>query len=114
MFQISENKKDKVVDLGCWCDGCWVWSLRWRRSLFAWEEELLEEFLLVINQVELRSDSEDRWLWIHNPDGSFSKSAYLKIQSLNPSLDNPSVPSNNVFFQKLWSSLVPLKVLTFS
>ena len=27
--------------MGYWFDGGWEWSLRWRRSFFEWEEELV-------------------------------------------------------------------------
>lgn len=104
-----------IVDMGSWSNGKWEWNLSWRRAIFGWEEELLTEFRLVIDQIELRVDREDIWLWVYNFDGSYSsKSAYRQIQKLSQSLADQWEFSNNTFFESFWFNLVPLKVLTFS
>jgi len=39
--------------------GAWVW----RRSFFAWEEELVGEIKLLLLNVTLQVNKNDRWLW---------------------------------------------------
>ncbi|PNX66584.1 receptor-like protein kinase ANXUR2, partial [Trifolium pratense] len=46
----------------------WVW----RRQLWAWEEELLDECQTLLLPVFLQVESSDRWQWRPDPDTSYS------------------------------------------
>jgi hypothetical protein len=39
------------------------WNLNWRRRLFVWETDLLNELLFMLNSV-IVSEEEDRWNWL--------------------------------------------------
>ena len=50
----------RMCQLG-WGEEGQTW--RWRRGLFAWEEELVGEFKFLLQDVTLQVDKVDRWLW---------------------------------------------------
>ena len=33
-----------------WEESVWVWDLRWRRSMFVWETDLIHELLEVVSR----------------------------------------------------------------
>lgn len=54
-----------------------AWRWRWRRGLFVWEEELVEELCLLLQNMTLQVDKEDRWLWRLESSNVFTvRSAY--------------------------------------
>jgi len=55
---------------------------KWRRRLFAWEEEQVGEFCLLLQNVTLQVDKEDRWLWTLKKSNVYSvRSAYNHLTS---------------------------------
>jgi len=60
LFDLSVFKGESVFDmfqLGWGEEG-----EAWRRRLFAWEEELVRELILLLHNVTLHVDKDDRWL----------------------------------------------------
>jgi len=49
VFQISTQQSSFVRSLCSSVGGRWAWDLRWRRRLFVWEVNLLEELLGVLD-----------------------------------------------------------------
>ena len=43
LFSISSNKNAKLLELGSWSNGRWVWQLAWRRSFFEWENSMTDQ-----------------------------------------------------------------------
>jgi len=81
---------------------------RWRRMLFAWEEEQVEELLLLLHNVHLQVDRDDRWRWTLESSNIFSVRSAYNFLSANPPLAS-SVPGAS-----LWHKDVPLKVVLFA
>jgi len=77
LFDLATNKFVIVADM-CdlgWAVGGGAWS--WRRRLWTWEEELLEECMELLADVLLQDNILDRWQWdpgIH--DGYTVRGAY--------------------------------------
>jgi hypothetical protein len=113
LFQLSLQVDGMVGELGHWEGDDWVWDLRWRRSLFVWEMNLLTDLLVVAFRAS-RVAREDVWSWTHSPDSRFSvKSAYsLLIQGL----PDPGILEGVVLqaVSKVWKSWAPSKVIVFS
>ncbi|GKV43655.1 hypothetical protein SLEP1_g50920 [Rubroshorea leprosula] len=42
-------------------NGGWSWNWYWRRSLFTWAEELLEELCRCVSFVVLQERKKDGW-----------------------------------------------------
>jgi hypothetical protein len=59
-----------------------MWRFEWRRELFVWEEELVNELLVRLDGRVL-GVRPDVWLWKPDKEGSFSvKSCYTLLQDL--------------------------------
>jgi len=61
LFSLSLSKESKVVELGAWNNGLWVWTFAWRRSLFEWEKQLEYQFSQVVQGVCFDLENEDSW-----------------------------------------------------
>ena len=83
-----------------------VWQ--WRRRLWTWEEELVEECRELLLTVSLQDNSCDRWLWMPDPSGGYTvRGAYDMLTSQ----DFPFVHQTSEFS---WHKQVPLKVSIFA
>ena len=80
---------------------------RWRRRLFAWEEGLLGDLMLLLQNVNLQVDTVDRWRWALESTRTFSVRSAYKFLTLQP----PVVSSADAL--SLWHKDVPLKVVLF-
>jgi hypothetical protein len=113
LFSIS-NQKDAVVAAvyNPLADNS-RWSLVWRRRLFEWEKELVNELLGVINQTGALIDAEDRWGWMYEGGADFTvKSTYRSVSLLcGPEVDIE--PWNTVIFSSIWKCPAPSKVNAF-
>jgi len=87
-----------------WRVGAW----RWRRRLFVWEEELVGELILLLQNVTLQVNKEDSWHWILESSKIFYvRSAYKFLTGQLPIATSVPVSS-------LWHKDVPLKVVLFA
>ncbi|PNX63158.1 pantothenate synthetase, partial [Trifolium pratense] len=99
--------------MGVWRSGVWVWELKWRRSLFVWEEEALTQLLALIGGTAI-SHMEDSWVCdIGVEEGYTVKDGYAF-------LCKNFLPDTNLnqeecrVLKHIWKSLAPLKVKIFS
>lgn len=85
------------------------WQWRWRRPLFAWEEELFGELENLMSGVEPQRDACHTWIWCLGEEKTFTiKSTYIHLLSLYYPLNLDQTMSK--VFQALWRSVVPSKV----
>lgn len=59
LYSISSGKHSEIKHLGKWSGSNWVWEFPWRRRLFAWEEDLLEQLKADIQHVHLSQIGQD-------------------------------------------------------
>jgi len=81
---------------------------QWRRRLWAWEEELVEEcrdFLLIVTLLDYVSN---RWLWLPDQNGGYSVRG---VYDLLTSQEQPHLHQN---LELIWHKQVPLKVSIFA
>jgi len=81
---------------------------KWRRRLFAWEEEKVGELCLLLQFVNLQVNKEDTWIWNLEKLNTFSVRSAYNFQTSQHSVDTP------VDVKKLWLKDVPLKVVVFA
>ncbi|GAU26111.1 hypothetical protein TSUD_225740 [Trifolium subterraneum] len=78
----------------------WVW----RRQLWVWEEELVEECQALLHNFVLQDQSVDMWLWRPDPIRGYSvRGAYQLLTSHHPI---PVIDIEDL----IWHKQVPLKV----
>lgn len=113
LFQVSEQSNSKVGEMGTWVDGEWVCDLKWRRNLFVWEAELLDDLMRALNSIQI-TDAQDIWFWKYDATRIFSVKSAYSIVELASRVDvaPPEVP--NIILAKLWKSWAPSKVIVFS
>jgi hypothetical protein len=100
LYDLSMLKGESVsamCTLGWGIDGG-AWS--WRRRLFAWEEELVGELRLLLENVTLQVTKEDKWLW------SLDSSSIYTVRSAYNFL-------NDSFLLILRSSYLPFGIRMF-
>jgi len=104
LFDLSTNKLSMVADMFSfgWEEGGEAWS--WRRRLWAWEDDMLEECRLLLDTVCVQSNVSDRWQWDPDThDGYIVKGAY---QILTSTVSPTHVATDDL----VWHKQVPLKV----
>ena len=83
LFDLTTNKLSTVAGMSAlgWEDGGGAWS--WRKPLWVWEEELVEECRQLLNGVVLQSNISDRWHWDSNIDDVYTmRRAYYLLTSM--------------------------------
>lgn len=51
LFLISEQREEVIGKMGFWREDKWCWNLRWRRSPFEWESELIIQLNIFLSSV---------------------------------------------------------------
>ena len=108
LFELPVDKWVSVFDLFQlgWGENGETW--KWRRSLFAWEEEQVGELCLLLQNVTLQVDKEDICIWNLEKSNAYTvRSAYNCHTTQLPVV----VP---VDMKMLWQKNVPLKVVVFA
>lgn len=67
------DPNDSIVCCRGSINGRWVWSIPWRRRLFAWEGDLARDLQLLLWEIEL-SEVPNRWVWIQEDSGDYTVS----------------------------------------
>lgn len=113
LYKIAENKNSKVAKVLCVSDLSTSFSWSWRRLLFAWEEETLQELIMLLHLARMDTSSPDLWFWKPIGGASFSvASAYQLLLNLCYEISyDDSVES---WATNFWKSLVPSKILVFA
>jgi hypothetical protein len=99
------------MDMGDSVNDTWLWRLKWRRSFFAWEEELFMKLLETIEPVPI-TKKDDLWTCIYGE--TFTVSLLYEIfykRFIPPPLFGLSLAEA---IAKVWDSWAPWKVIVFS
>jgi hypothetical protein len=113
LFSISMHKEATVADVWNQSIAPDSWRLNWRRRLFEWEKELVNELMLLINPVVFRMEEEDRWGWEPEGGANFTvKSTYQKVFNLSTH-EGVVDPWNASVFSVIWKCPAPSKVSGF-
>lgn len=114
LFSISKKKEYRIQNIGAYINGVWIWSLEWRRELFVWEKQLLEELLSLLGSVCLSEDTLDAWEWSLESSKCFwTKSAYSFLVRKAAIAHGFSMEVLGAI-KHLWKCKVPSNILAFS
>ena len=108
LFDLAENKTIMVANffsLGLAREGE---GWRWRRRLWAWEEDMLEECRALLFDVLLVPNVSNKWVWRPDiADGYSVRCAYDLLLNCDTSQMNKSL-------ELVWHKQVLLKVMVFA
>ena len=93
LFLLSVQKDMFIVEMEEWENGTWSWEFRWRRKLFAWEDELVGDLYLAVNRTKLRASTSDERVWVFGKSNRFSVSNFVLQVARN--LDSGNTPGRN-------------------
>ena len=104
LFDLTLNKSITVKDMFLlgWGEGGDAW--RWRRRLWEWEEELLEECRLLLVDVSLQPFTYDVWQWLRR----------LFDLRCDAMLTTHDTPQDRQDVDLIWHKQVPVKVSIFA
>jgi len=108
LFDLSENKTITMANLfslGRMQDGE-GWS--WRRRLWAWEEDLVEECRALLFDVFLVPNVSDKWVWLPDPAEGYSVRGAYDLLTVG-AISQMAMP-----LELVWHHQVPLKVSVFA
>jgi hypothetical protein len=77
---------------------------QWRRRLWAWEEDLVEECRALLLTVFLQDSVPDRWVWLPDQRGGYS------VRGVYDMLTSQEQPQLHSSMELIWHNQVPLKV----
>jgi hypothetical protein len=109
LFELSVDKNISIADKwrSGWGVGAREWS--WRRSLFAWEEELSLKCCAILDNIPLQINVPDKWIWQLEPDSGYPVNGVYHLLTHGTVADTP-VANQEV----IWNKIAPLKVSLFT
>lgn len=108
LFLLAVDKEAKVTDMGEWEEGVWRWRWNWRRSLFLWEETLVNDLQRSLGCINISANGMDSWNWKHDHSGFYTIKSACKV------LTSEIVATKDMFYTSLWNRRVPTKVAGFA
>ncbi|GKV24205.1 hypothetical protein SLEP1_g33843 [Rubroshorea leprosula] len=72
LFRLSKEKYVCIANMGEWRNGELTWNWKWRRSLFTWETDMLQDLLSIVQGTKLKQGEDDCYVWNHDPTGKYS------------------------------------------
>ncbi|XP_057811357.1 uncharacterized protein LOC131025574 [Salvia miltiorrhiza] len=103
LFWLCEDRNATVNDMGKWCDGRWVWEVKWKCELREREVESVNSLMETISGFPPCAGKKDTWEWKADKGGVYStNSAYRAIKDLNQT--NQTCDNASMQFRKLWKA----------
>lgn len=99
LFLVSLQKDEIVANIGFWDGMLWHWNLTWRRNLFQWELQPLDNLLTILQDASLSNGIQDKVWWKHNNRGCFT------VKSFTNEFWEQSQVTNNV--RGVWMGVAP-------
>lgn len=70
---IPMQNENLIENMGDWEEEGWRWNFRWRRKIFAHEEDLVGDLLAAMNQSNIR----DVRVWLGDKSNPFPVSNFV-------------------------------------
>ncbi|XP_072061984.1 uncharacterized protein [Arachis hypogaea] len=88
----------------------WIWNFQWRRELYQWELELVDQLHETLRPIKLAHDKYDRVVWKFDKQGIFSTNSFVQVMQ---SESLPEEITSYSFTRTIWKGLVPPRVELF-
>jgi hypothetical protein len=104
LYDLSIHKDKTVGEMRAlgWGDDGIAW--RWRRRLWAWEEELVGEMKILLSNVSFQDSRPDVWLWQTNVGDGYT------VRGVYQMLMGQEMHVHDDFSDAVWHKSVPLMV----
>jgi hypothetical protein len=113
LFSLSLQKESLIEELFLRDGVEGHWSFLWRRNLFQWDSVLLQQLIELLESVTL-SLVDDSWVWLPDPEGTFSTNSAYKYLAEELHRVDELEPEVALVFYRIWESLVPSKAIALS
>ncbi|QHO17517.1 Putative ribonuclease H protein [Arachis hypogaea] len=110
LYSISSQQGLLIGDCGFWDGLDWIWNFQWRRELFQWELELVNQLHERLRPVRLSSGREDSVVWKFDNKGVFSTRSV--IQAIQAETLSAEITSYS-FTSSVWKGFVPPRIELF-
>ncbi|QHO20170.1 Putative ribonuclease H protein [Arachis hypogaea] len=110
LYSISSQQGLVIGECGFWDGLDWIWNFQWRRALFQWELELVNQLHERLRPVRLSSGREDNVVWKFENKGIFSTSSV--IQAIQAETLSAEITSYS-FTSSIWKGFVPPRIELF-
>ncbi|XP_016199025.1 uncharacterized protein LOC107639987 [Arachis ipaensis] len=87
LFSVSDQKESVIGNYGFWDGLEWIWNFQWRRELFQWELELVNQLHDALRPIKLAFDREDRVVWKFDKQGIFSTNSFVQVLQVETLLE---------------------------
>jgi hypothetical protein len=113
LYSLSNQKEKVVSDFIVSQDGRRSWNFLWRRNLFIWEEDLVNNLVNILDSLVLSSE-DDCWSWLPDPNKGFSVNSSFKLLSKELDMEELLIGELGRVLKQIWDSAAPSKVIAFS
>lgn len=107
LFSITSEPNASVSAFGFWEGLNWAWTFSWKRVLRPQDREEKQQLDILLQNVCLASDGNDKLIWSFNSSGKFSS------KSFSLELDKQCVIPHHDAIRGLWKGLVPHRIEVF-
>ena len=105
LYSLSNQKDCCIRECGFW-DGIQS-NFQWKRNLFQWELEVLDEMHQALAGMHLKRNTNDRVIWKFGKEGQFSVISITKVL-MEKKVQSVGYNAFN-FTKSIWKDLVPPK-----
>nr|XP_025652765.1 uncharacterized protein LOC112748737 [Arachis hypogaea] len=110
LFSVSNQTGSMIGDCGFWDGLDWIWNFQWRRELFQWALDLVNQLHHTLRLVKLDLRREDRVVWKYDKQGIFSTNSFVQLLQVEMA---PEDIQSYSFTRTIWKGLVPPRVELF-
>ncbi|KAK3220828.1 hypothetical protein Dsin_014798 [Dipteronia sinensis] len=107
IYVLATNKDGMVSEYGRWVGSSWSWVVKLRRTLFGWELQQWNCFMLVVNCIIIRNGISDDLAW------NLSSNRCFSVKSFRRCLEDSRGLNISEVSPLLWRGLIPPKVEVF-
>ncbi|QHO01916.1 uncharacterized protein DS421_13g419310 [Arachis hypogaea] len=110
LFFVSNQIGSVIGDCGFWDGLVWIWNFQWRRELFQWELDLVNQLHHTLRLVKIEFGREDIVIWKYDKQRIFSTNSFVQVLQVETVQEDISSYS---FTRTILKGLVPPRVELF-
>ncbi|KAL5189665.1 hypothetical protein HKD37_04G009306 [Glycine soja] len=89
LFLLADQKEALVKDMWRHRQNSWGWDIIWRRNGFVWEQELIQQLYLVLENRYIQLSVPDLRVWKYSDTGTYTTKSAYSLLSLEANVQEP-------------------------